>query len=183
MVRYFIELAYNGSRYHGWQIQPGASSVQEEINRALSTLLRQDIYVVGAGRTDTGVHASFFVAHFDIECELPEPQQVVYKLNGLLDKDIAIYKIYRVPMDKHARFSAISRTYKYYIDKTKDPFTYPFAWKAYPLPEYPAGDKLSICLESLSPAGYSGNERSLPGVIRLYGLYQFFETSYRRQNQ
>ena len=88
MVRYFIELAYNGSRYHGWQIQPGASSVQEEINRALSTLLRQDIYVVGAGRTDTGVHASFFVAHFDIECELPEPQQVVYKLNGLLDKDI-----------------------------------------------------------------------------------------------
>lgn len=73
----FIELAYNGSRYHGWQIQPGASSVQEEINRALSTLLRQDIYVVGAGRTDTGVHASFFVAHFDIECELPEPQQVV----------------------------------------------------------------------------------------------------------
>ena len=119
MVRYFIELAYNGSRYHGWQIQPGASSVQEEINRALSTLLRQDIYVVGAGRTDTGVHASFFVAHFDIECELPEPQQVVYKLNGLLDKDIAIYKIYRVPMDKHARFSAISRTYKYYIDKTK----------------------------------------------------------------
>ena len=146
MVRYFIELAYNGSRYHGWQIQPGASSVQEEINRALSTLLRQDIYVVGAGRTDTGVHASFFVAHFDIECELPEPQQVVYKLNGLLDKDIAIYKIYRVPMDKHARY-------------------------------------LSICLESLSPAGYSGNERSLPGVIRLYGLYQFFETSYRRQNQ
>ena len=94
MVRYFIELAYNGSRYHGWQIQPGASSVQEEINRALSTLLRQDIYVVGAGRT--------------------------------------------VPMDKHARFSAISRTYKYYIDKTKDPFTYPFAWKAYPLPDIQA---------------------------------------------
>ena len=112
MVRYFIELAYNGSRYHGWQIQPGASSVQEEINRALSTLLRQDIYVVGAGRTDTAVHPSFFVAHFDIECELPEPQQVVYKLNGLLDKDIAIYKIYRVPMDKHDRISAISSNYK-----------------------------------------------------------------------
>ena len=97
MVRYFIELAYNGSRY-----QPGASSVQEEINRALSTLLRQDIYVVGAGRTDTGVHASFFVAHFDIECELPEPQQVVYKLNGLLDKDIAIYKIYRLAHNMEA---------------------------------------------------------------------------------
>ena len=129
MVRYFIELAYNGSRYHGWQIQPGASSVQEEINRALSTLLRQDIYVVGAGRTDTGVHASFFVAHFDIECELPEPQQVVYKLNGLLDKDIAIYKIYRVPMDKHARFSAISRTYKYYITTRKDPFNYDLVYR------------------------------------------------------
>ena len=152
MVRYFIELAYNGSRYHGWQIQPGASSVQEEINRALSTLLRQDIYVVGAGRTDTGVHASFFVAHFDIECELPEPQQVVYKLNGLLDKDIAIYKIYRVPMDKHARFSAISRTYKYYIDKTKDPFTYPFAWKAYPLPD----------IQAMNEAGCYSIIRTLP---------------------
>lgn len=79
MVRYFIELAYNGSRYHGWQIQPGASSVQEEINRALSTLLRQDIYVVGAGRTDTGVHASFSSLISISNVNFRSPQQVVYK--------------------------------------------------------------------------------------------------------
>ncbi len=135
MKRYFIELAYNGSKYHGWQIQPGASSIQEELNRALTTLLRQEIYVIGAGRTDTGVHASFFVAHFDTETPLLDLAQTVYKLNRLLDKDIAIYRLYPVASDMHARFSALSRTYKYYIDKGKDPFSYFFAWRAYPLPD------------------------------------------------
>lgn len=135
MGRYFIQLAYNGSRYHGWQIQPGAKTVQEEINRALTTLLRQEIYVVGAGRTDTGVHASFFVAHFDIEVPLQDLQHTVYKLNRLLDKDIVIYNIYPVAADMHARFSALSRTYRYYIDKQKDPFTCDYAWKTYPLPD------------------------------------------------
>ena len=90
MIRYFIELAYNGSKYHGWQIQPGAPTVQEELNKALSTLLREDISVVGAGRTDTGVHASFYVAHFEVEQQLADPGQIVYKLNRLLGKDIAI---------------------------------------------------------------------------------------------
>lgn len=135
MGRYFIELAYNGCQYHGWQIQPGTRTVQEELNRALSTLLREDIQVVGAGRTDTGVHASFFVAHFDLGCELPDPAQTVYKLNRLLGKDIAIYDLYPVAQEIHARFSALSRTYKYYIDKKKNPFTYPYAWKVFPLPD------------------------------------------------
>lgn len=135
MVRYFIELAYNGSNYHGWQIQPGAPSVQEELNRALTTLLRQEINVTGAGRTDTGVHASFYVAHFDMEKELPDPDQTAYKLNRLTGKDIAISKIYPVAHDMHARFSALSRTYKYFIDKQKNPFTFEFAWKVYPLPD------------------------------------------------
>lgn len=135
MARYFIELAYNGSRYHGWQIQPGAPTVQEELNCALSTLLRQEISVVGAGRTDTGVHASFFIAHFDMEDKLPDPAQIIYKLNRLLSKDIAIYDLYPVPADMHARFSAVSRTYKYYIDKRKDPFTNAYAWRIFPLPD------------------------------------------------
>ena len=135
MSRYFMELAYNGSNYHGWQIQPGAPTIQEELNKALSTLLRQDICVVGAGRTDTGVHASFYIAHFDTEIHIPHIDQLVYKLNRLTGKDIAISRIYSVSPEMHARFSAISRTYKYYINKEKDPFTCAFAWKVHPLPD------------------------------------------------
>lgn len=135
MSRYFIELAYNGSQYHGWQIQPGASTIQETLRQALSTLLRKNTEVVGAGRTDTGVHASYFVAHFDSESPLEDLDQLVYKLNRLTGKDIVIYKIYPVPPEAHARFSALSRTYKYFIDKQKNPFTYGFAWKVFPLPD------------------------------------------------
>lgn len=135
MMRYFIELAYNGSNYHGWQIQPGAPTIQEELNKALSTLLKARTEVIGAGRTDTGVHASFYVAHFDVEEELPDPGHMVYKLNRLLGKDIAVFRLYRVAPEMHARFSALSRTYKYYIDKGKNPFTYSLAWKVFPLPD------------------------------------------------
>lgn len=135
MYRYFIELAYNGSEYNGWQIQPNAPSVQEDINRALTLLLKQDINVTGAGRTDTGVHASFFVAHFDSDVEIPHTKVLTDKLNRFLGKNIAIKDIYPVLPDAHARFSATSRTYKYYINKTKNPFTYPFAYRPHPLPD------------------------------------------------
>lgn len=135
MGRYFLELAYNGSKYHGWQVQPGEPTVQETLNQALSTLLREDIQVVGAGRTDTGVHASFYVAHFDTGQELNDLPQIVYKLNRLMDKEIAIYNLYQVTPEMHARFSALSRTYKYYIDKQKNPFTFNYAWKVHPLPD------------------------------------------------
>lgn len=135
MFRYFIELAYNGSGYNGWQIQPDAPSVQEDINKALSLLLKQNINVTGAGRTDTGVHASFFVAHFDSPEVLLSPLALTDKLNRFLGKNIAIYKIYPVTTEAHARFSALSRTYKYYIDIKKDPFTYPFSFRTYPLPD------------------------------------------------
>lgn len=135
MNRYFIELAYNGSKYHGWQVQPGKPTVQEALSKALSTILRQDIPVVGAGRTDTGVHASFYVAHFDYALVITDPGQLVHKLNRLTGKDIAISEIYPVPAEIHARFSAISRTYKYYIDKQKNPFTCDYAWRLYPLPD------------------------------------------------
>lgn len=135
MHRYFIELAYNGSGYNGWQIQPNAPSVQEEINKALSLLLKQEINVTGAGRTDTGVHASFFVAHFESNVAISHTQGLVDKLNRFLGKNIVIKDIYAVLPDMHARFSAISRTYKYYINKNKDPFTYPFSYRPHPLPD------------------------------------------------
>ncbi|HJA13658.1 MAG TPA: tRNA pseudouridine(38-40) synthase TruA [Candidatus Butyricimonas faecavium] len=135
MHRYFIELAYNGSGYNGWQIQPNAHSVQEEINKALSLLLKQEINVTGAGRTDTGVHASFFVAHFESNVAISHTKGLVDKLNRFLGKNIVIKDIYAVLPDMHARFSAISRTYKYYINKNKDPFTYPFSYRPHPLPD------------------------------------------------
>lgn len=122
MKRYFIQLSYKGTNYHGWQIQPNAISVQEVLEKTLSTVLRQKIEVVGAGRTDTGVHASFFVLHFDVNEELNYLENLVYKLNSLLPTDIAIQKIWLVANDLHARFSAVSRTYKYYISTKKNPF-------------------------------------------------------------
>lgn len=135
MFRYFIELAYNGSTFNGWQIQPNAPSVQEELNKALSTLLKKEIQVVGAGRTDTGVHASFFAAHFDLEESISDTAFLVYKLNRFLNDQIAISAIYPVKPDIHARFSALSRTYKYYLSKTKNPFTYNFTYRIFPIPD------------------------------------------------
>lgn len=122
LKRYFIQLSYKGTNYHGWQIQPNAISVQEVLEKTLSTVLRQKVEVVGAGRTDTGVHGSFFVLHFDVNEELGNPENLVYKLNSLLPTDIAIQKIWPVANNLHARFSAVSRTYKYYISTRKNPF-------------------------------------------------------------
>jgi tRNA pseudouridine38-40 synthase len=104
-MRYFITLSFDGTAYHGWQIQPHSVSVQEELQKALSTLLRMSVEVVGAGRTDTGVHARKMVSHFDINAEL-DCQQLVYKLNKLLPRDIAVQHVEQVSDDMHARFSA-----------------------------------------------------------------------------
>lgn len=123
MHRYFLQLSYKGTRYFGWQRQPNAVSMQEVIEKTLSTVLREEIAVVGAGRTDTGVHASFYVLHFDVLNEIMEPEKLLYHLNRFLPDDIAIQKIKKVNSDFHARFSAVSRTYKYYISMVKDPFT------------------------------------------------------------
>lgn len=120
-MRYFIELAYKGTNYHGWQYQPDADSVQETLNKALSLLLKSDIDIVGAGRTDTGVHAKQMYAHFDFEREI-DASQLVHKLNSFLPKDIAIFNILKVSDEAHARFDATKRTYEYYIHTTKDVF-------------------------------------------------------------
>lgn len=134
-MRYFINLSYDGKNYHGWQIQPGAITVQEVLNKALSTLLREDIEVVGAGRTDAGVNASMMIAHFDTEVEFSADDkdkkslfQLKYRLNKLLPPDIAIHDIYPVADDMHARFSATARTYHYYITTEKSPFE-PYAYR------------------------------------------------------
>ncbi|MBR5748647.1 MAG: tRNA pseudouridine(38-40) synthase TruA [Prevotella sp.] len=122
MSRYFVTLSYDGTRYHGWQIQPNGDSVQARLQEALSTLLRAAVGVTGAGRTDTGVHARMMVAHFDWEGDAIDCQQLAYKLNRLLPYDIAVSKVEPVSDDKHARFSATSRMYRYYIHTVKDPF-------------------------------------------------------------
>ncbi|MBQ6200837.1 MAG: tRNA pseudouridine(38-40) synthase TruA [Prevotella sp.] len=121
-MRFFITLSYDGTRYHGWQVQPNGPSVQEKLQWALSTILRQDIQVTGAGRTDAGVHARMMVAHFDVETMDYELQDLTYKLNRLLPQDIAIQKMEPGSDEMHARFSATSRTYHYYIHTVKDPF-------------------------------------------------------------
>ena len=126
-MRYFIYLSYDGARYHGWQIQPNGISVQEVLSKALSTLLREPIEVTGAGRTDAGVNASLMVAHFDCQ-QATDNGQLAYRLNKLLPPDIAIHKIQQVKDDAHARFSATSRTYHYYIITEKSPFE-PYAYR------------------------------------------------------
>lgn len=121
--RYFIQLSYKGTNYHGWQIQPNALTVQEVITNAFSTILKEDIEITGAGRTDTGVHASLFIAHFNsIRTDIHNDEKLLFRINGFLPKDIAIQKIYQVTENAHARFDAISRTYHYYIHQEKDPF-------------------------------------------------------------
>ena len=127
-MRFFITLSYDGTRYHGWQIQPNGDSVQQCMQEALSTLLRKPVEVVGAGRTDTGVHARMMVAHFDWEEPL-DGKQLAYKLNKLLPGDIAVQEVRQVEDDMHARFSATSRTYHYYIHTRKDPFLQAYSWQ------------------------------------------------------
>jgi len=126
MTRYFIYLSYNGANYCGWQNQPNGISVQQKIEEALQVLLRKPLSITGAGRTDTGVHARLMVAHFDWEEEIADLLSLTEKLNCLLPSDIAIKKILPVLPEAHARFDALSRTYKYYICTEKNPFTYPF---------------------------------------------------------
>ena len=133
-MRFFITLSYDGTRYHGWQVQPNGPSVQEKLQWGLSTILRQNIQVTGAGRTDAGVHARMMVAHFDVETMDFELQDFTYKLNRLLPQDIAIQKMEPVSDEMHARFSATSRTYHYYIHTVKDPFLRAFSCELhYPL--------------------------------------------------
>jgi tRNA pseudouridine38-40 synthase len=126
-LRYFIKLAYKGTNYFGWQYQPDAISVQETLNKALSTILKTKIDIVGAGRTDSGVHAKEMFAHFDYEPEI-DTDKLVYKLNSFLPKDIAIFDLIKVHDDAHARFDATKRTYEYHIHTKKNAFESDDSW-------------------------------------------------------
>ncbi|MFP4620549.1 MAG: tRNA pseudouridine(38-40) synthase TruA [Bacteroidales bacterium] len=127
--RYFIHLAFKGTKYHGWQLQSNAPTIQETLNKALSTILQEKINLTGAGRTDTGVHASCFYAHFDLySTEISDIQNTIFRVNRFLPDDIAIYNIFPVKNNSHARYDALSRTYQYQITKIKDPFRREFAY-------------------------------------------------------
>jgi tRNA pseudouridine38-40 synthase len=136
MKRYFIYLSYNGANYCGWQNQPNGVSVQHKIEEGLGILLRNSVSITGAGRTDAGVHARMMVAHFDWDDALAEfvsePTELTGKLNRILPPDISIQEIISVPLEAHARFDALSRTYQYYISFRKDPFDYPFHYQINP---------------------------------------------------
>lgn len=126
-MRYCIEFCYHGKNYFGFQIQPKEISVQEVMEHALSTILREEIKITGAGRTDTGVHARKIFAHFDTAQVLNE--QLAYRLNSFLPADVAVKRVFRVRDDFHARFDATYRTYEYYISTEKDPFSRDSAWQ------------------------------------------------------
>lgn len=140
-MRYFIHLSYNGAAYHGWQNQPNGVSVQETIEKALFLILRQDVPITGAGRTDAGVHARSMYAHFDVETAIENIDELTERLNAYLPNDIVIFSIKQVADDMHARFSAKSRTYKYYITTQKDPFEGQYRMRVNPTVDFDAMNK------------------------------------------
>lgn len=130
MNRYFVKLAFVGSKFHGWQMQLNANSVQQQLNKAFSVILGQNIQLTGCGRTDTGVHAKDFYAHYDFESYFNqiERMNLIFRLNRFLPRDIVVKDILPVKADAHARFAALSRTYEYYINRIKDPFEDGFSY-------------------------------------------------------
>jgi len=128
MARFFLKLAYDGTNYHGWQVQENAHTVQAELEEKIGLMLSDKISVTGCGRTDTGVHAREFFAHFDAEKMPFEPKDFVYKLNRFLPGDIAIFDLFEVNPEMHTRFSAVSRTYKYFINTKKNPFNTKYSY-------------------------------------------------------
>ncbi|MCK5814335.1 MAG: tRNA pseudouridine(38-40) synthase TruA, partial [Flavobacteriaceae bacterium] len=129
-MRYFLELSYKGTNYHGWQYQPNAISVQEKINEGLSKLLRVKINIMGAGRTDAGVHATQMYAHFDVENEF-NIDEILFKLNSFLPDDIVIKQFLKVKDKAHTRFDALSRSYEYRIVIGRNPFELETSWQFY----------------------------------------------------
>lgn len=127
-MRYFLRLAYDGAGYHGWQSQPNACSVQQSIEEALSTILRQDTKVTGAGRTDTGVNARRMYAHFDSDVPIEDSRRFLAGLNRMVGRRISIQQLIHVPQDAHARFDATERSYRYFVIFEKSPFLASSSW-------------------------------------------------------
>ncbi len=146
MPRYFIELAYRGTSFVGWQNQTNGHSVQELLEQTLTTILRQPIAITGSGRTDAGVHAEQQFAHFDLPEPLPNPASLLQSLNALLGPDVAVFRVFRVRDNDHARFTATSRYYQYRIIRQKDPFRAGLAYVFYPALDVDAMNKAASSL-------------------------------------
>lgn len=146
-MRYFLHLAYNGAAYCGWQRQPNATGVQQVIEDALQTILRVPVSIVGAGRTDAGVHALCMYAHFDVEHTIDDSERLLRSLNHICGRDIVFYRLLPVADDAHARFDATSRSYKYFVTGRKSPFMYPYSWYSPCLLDY---DKMNEAAAILS---------------------------------
>ena len=143
-MRYFLQLSYNGKNYNGWQRQQNAISVQETIEENLSKMFSNKTDIIGCGRTDAGVHAKQYYAHFDIEKSLPD--NFLYRINNMLTDDISINEAFEVKLDLHARFDAIKRTYKYFIHFRKDPF---LEEQSFLLNQQPNLEKMNHCIQQL----------------------------------
>ena len=144
-MRYFLELSFLGTNYHGWQKQKNAHSVQQELENALKIILRKEIETTGCGRTDTGVHARKFFCHFDLDAPMVKISAFTHHLNSLLPKDISIINVHNVNDDSHARFDATSRTYEYIITRRKDALLHDLSFRF----EYPLDIKLMNRLAGL----------------------------------
>lgn len=149
-MRYFLQLSYNGVPFHGWQRQPNAISVQQTIEEALGILLQNPVQIVGAGRTDTGVNARIMYAHFDTESPIVDVNRFLIGLNRLCGRDIAVSDIRAVEPESHARFDAISRTYRYFISYRKSPFLYPLSWYSPSILDMEAMNKAAAILPDVS---------------------------------
>lgn len=133
--RYFLELAYDGTVYHGWQIQHNAVTVQSTLHQALATICRFPVETVGCGRTDTGVHARQLYAHMDLPEPINDPEKFQHQLNSILPTNIAVLQVIAVPNDAHARFDAVRRSYEYHVHFGKDPFREAFSWRLREMPD------------------------------------------------
>ena len=146
-MRWFMELAYRGAAYHGWQVQPGAESVQGRIEQSLETLFREKIAVTGAGRTDAGVNAHSMVAHVDLPEDFDAASSsFLHSLNSLTGRDVAIYSMRRVRADAHARFDAVERSYRYFVTTRRNPFAGALAWQCKPSLDFDAMNRAAAML-------------------------------------
>jgi tRNA pseudouridine synthase A len=166
-MRYFISLSYDGTNYSGWQTQPDAPTVQETIEKALTLVSRspEPIAIVGAGRTDAGVHARGMVAHVDLPMDLEAARELIFRTDRYLPHDIALHSIRPVTEEAHARFSATSRTYRYYVTLRKDPF------------------QESRMLRLHFPLDFRADECSCCRAPALHGLHELQQAPYRRQDE
>lgn len=154
-MRYFMELSYNGTPFCGWQVQPGCDTVQGVLENAMGCLLRETVALTGCGRTDTGVHARIYFAHFESDKDI-DTKYFVNKLNSFLPKEIAVKRIFAVPDDLHARFSATSRTYKYYVAVEKEAFRFHYAYRVFvPLDIEKMNQAASLLLDTVDFTSFS----------------------------